>query len=314
MSLDQFATIDPRLLASSGVHGMAVLLGVVAVVRVIAQPRGDESRTSFHETDRRRQLRAGSTIYRLFEPMVDEIAAWNASRRATLCRNVGRGLVASADPLPWRSEEFLAVHQVKGLGVGLAVLLVMTQFSGWSVVAALLAGALSGFGVEWLSLRRLEARVDDRMRRIRKKLPYAVDLLTLLMQAGSSFQESLTVVVREMRGQEIAEPFGRALREIAMGHTRRDALENLRDALGTEEIAELVFAINEGEDLGIPLVQILKTQAHQMRLKRSQWIEKAASTAQVQIVFPGLISMLACLIIVMAPFLMYLLRDSSTGL
>jgi hypothetical protein len=41
-----------------------------------------------------------------------------------------------------------------------------------------------------------------------------------------------------------------------------------------------------------------------MRLKRSQWAEKAAAHAQVKIVFPGVLVMVACLLVVMAPIML----------
>jgi hypothetical protein len=41
-----------------------------------------------------------------------------------------------------------------------------------------------------------------------------------------------------------------------------------------------------------------------MRIKRSQWGEKAAAEAEVQIVFPGMLIMIACLIVIIAPILL----------
>ena len=70
------------------------------------------------------------------------------------------------------------------------------------------------------------------------------------------------------------------------------------------DIAEFVFAIIKGEELGTPLSTILREQANQMRLKRSQWGEKAAAEAEVQIVFPGMITMVACLLVIIAPILL----------
>ena len=41
-----------------------------------------------------------------------------------------------------------------------------------------------------------------------------------------------------------------------------------------------------------------------MRLKRSQWVEQAAKEADVQMVFPGMVVMVACLLVIMAPILL----------
>ena len=71
-----------------------------------------------------------------------------------------------------------------------------------------------------------------------------------------------------------------------------------------DDVAELVFSINKGEEFGTPLAQTFRIQADQMRLKRTQWAEKAAGAAQVAIVLPGMIIMIACLLIIGAPFVL----------
>jgi tight adherence protein C len=63
-------------------------------------------------------------------------------------------------------------------------------------------------------------------------------------------------------------------------------------------------AIIEGEALGTPLADTMRTQAEQIRLKRSQWAEKAAEESKVALVFPAMIIMVACLAIVVAPFIL----------
>ncbi|MBY0526876.1 MAG: hypothetical protein K2R98_26015 [Gemmataceae bacterium] len=39
-------------------------------------------------------------------------------------------------------------------------------------------------------------------------------------------------------------------------------------------------------------------------LKQSQWVEKETAEAQVMIVFPGMVIMLACLLVIIAPFVL----------
>ena len=89
-----------------------------------------------------------------------------------------------------------------------------------------------------------------------------------------------------------------------MGRSRHHALDHMSKRLRDQDIDELVFAINTGEEMGTPLSDILRLQADTLRLKRAQWQEAAAGRAQVQIVFPGMLLMLTCLAIVLAPFLL----------
>ena len=66
----------------------------------------------------------------------------------------------------------------------------------------------------------------------------------------------------------------------------------------------LVFACNESEELGVPIAETLKSQADRMREKRMAWAEKAAHEAEVTMVFPSMLIMMACLITVGTPFIL----------
>src|SRR5262249_3522892 len=137
-----------------------------------------------------------------------------------------------------------------------------------------------------------------------KRLPFTVDLMALMMEAGASFQDALRSGGRELPGHPLGEELGQVLRDIDLGRPRAEALRALQLRLNDHDISAIVFAGTKGEELGMPLAEILRTQAEQMRLKRSQWAEKASGIAQVNIVFPGMVIMVACLIIVVAPFIL----------
>jgi pilus assembly protein TadC len=64
------------------------------------------------------------------------------------------------------------------------------------------------------------------------------------------------------------------------------------------------MALIEGQQLGTPLADILQTQANQMRQKRTQWAEKASAESEVALVFPAMLIMLGCLILIAAPFVL----------
>jgi tight adherence protein C len=147
-------------------------------------------------------------------------------------------------------------------------------------------------------------RANRRLARIRTRLPFAVDLIALTMEAGGGFQECLKTAVVENGEHPLTEELSEVLRQISLGRPRQEALKALQERLQDDDINELVFAINKGEELGTPLSTILRDQAEQMRLKRSQRGEKAAAEAQVNIVFPGMVVMIACLLVVIAPIVL----------
>lgn len=282
--------------------GLAAGLVGRAVVTFLTKPRYSGSRPLDFELNRRMRLREGSAVYRGFEPLIEALAGWNLSNPKRM-EQLKRALAIAKEMLPWKPEEFLAAKQIESLLAGLAGVVVGLILSG-SGLAALVVAGLAIYGYKWLTLNTVAERARKRMRTLKQRLPFAIDLMALTMGAGASFQESLTTVVQENRDHPLGKELAEVLRQVSLGRTRRDALVELQLRLQDDDVSEFVYAVTTGEELGTPLSEILRGQAEQLRLKRSQWAEKAAGEAQVNIVFPGMAIMLACLLIIAAPFLL----------
>lgn len=252
-----------------------------------------------YERERRSKIREANPVYLWFEPLVDELVS--AEKSSHQQDKIALALRMLPDWPPWTPQDFMATRKVEaglsGLGVGLLL---------WPILGPIVA-AVGGVIVASSYVMFWGVRVQELAQKRRtsflKRLPYAVDLLALMMEAGASFDEAVATVVNESPSHPIGEEFGYMLREIRLGRSRRDALIQLRDRLEDENVREFVTAILNGEEFGTPLSRILRMQADQMRLKRSQWAEKAAGEAQVKIVFPGIMIMIACLLIIVTPFI-----------
>jgi tight adherence protein C len=140
-------------------------------------------------------------------------------------------------------------------------------------------------------------------------LPYLLDLLTLLMEAGSTFLVALQEAVQEFRHEPAGQEFARVLAEMNLGKSRTQAFDALRERLHDNEISTLVGAILQGEQLGAPLAQLFRAQADVLRLKRTQRAEAIAGEAAVQMLFPAVLIMVATVIIMLGPFVLSLLSD-----
>lgn len=274
------------------------------IMLIVTYPRERLGDTHPFELARREEMRAGNSIYRWFEPLVDEIAAMVARQKKKKSLDAVRlNLAASREKLPWRPEEFLATKWVEGVLSG-GVVFFLFWMAGWGTTAVMLGVGLAIlYGV--LAPKGVSDRAKKRLGRIRSRLPFAVDLIALTMEAGGGFQECLqTAVTENGKDHPLTEELAEVLRQISLGRPRHEALQALQDRLQDDDIKEMVFAINKGEELGTPLSAILREQAEQMRLKRSQRGEKAAAEAQVNIVFPGMLVMIACLLVVIAPIVL----------
>jgi tight adherence protein C len=214
-----------------------------------------------------------------------------------------RYLISGREKLPWRPEEFLVTKWLEALAAG-GVLFLILWLAGWGKVAVALGVVVAVvYGV--VMPKTVRDRAKRRLARMRTRLPFAVDLIALTMEAGGGFQECLqTAVAENGKNHPLTEELAEVLRQISLGRPRHEALTALQERLQDDDINEMVFAINKGEELGTPLSAILRDQADQMRLKRSQRGEKAAAEAEVNIVFPGMVVMIACLLVVIAPIVL----------
>jgi tight adherence protein C len=276
----------------------STVLALDAIRAADARPRRLE------DEDRRRRLRASSRWYAATAPAVDALAAWTAGRAAGARLWVGRMLVASGED-DWTPEEFLAYKAIQGLAAtAVGVLLSVLRSSGplETLAAAVVGFALWCAGAAW----SLKGRAERRRARIAARLPFAVDLVALVLEAGGRLLGAIETVLQEMERHPLADELGRVHRSIRLGVPPNEALERFRDRVGLPAVDELVSTIIQGEAGGVPIASLFRSQAEQMRLKRSQAVEKAVAKAHVHMVYPGLISMLACLLIMAAQFLIWM--------
>ena len=152
--------------------------------------------------------------------------------------------------------------------------------------------------------RRLSSQAHYRLVLIKRRLPFLLDLLTLLMEAGSTFLQALHESVTEFRDHPVGAEFGRVLAELNMGKTRVEAFESMRERLADDEITSIVGSIVQGEQLGTPLARLFRTQADVLRIKRTQRAETLAGEAGVKMLMPAILVMAATVIIILGPFLL----------
>jgi tight adherence protein C len=154
----------------------------------------------------------------------------------------------------------------------------------------------------YLLRRQLARRARRRLQAIKRRLPFLLDLLTLLMEAGANFLRALDEAVGEFAGHPLAVEFGRVLSDINMGKTRTEAFGSLSARLSDDEINSIVTSILQGEQLGTPLASVFRTQADVLRIKRSQRAETVAGEAGVNMLLPGILIMASTVLIIIGPF------------
>ncbi len=236
----------------------------------------------------------------------------NLARRLnwpTLRAKVRQDLAASGNPSGYSVDEYLAIAITSAMGLGLVTLVLdLLLGSGQSLV--LFVPVMSALGF-YAPLWSVSSSANRRVARIGKQVPYTLDLISLVMAAGSSFTEAVETLIRDNPADDLNQELTVVLSEIEFGATRKTALQHLAERIPLESLRSVVGAINQAEVLGTPLSQILKLQSDMLRMHRGVRAEKLSASASLRILIPSMLILLAVVVIVFAPMLIQVLRNGS---
>lgn len=143
-------------------------------------------------------------------------------------------------------------------------------------------GALAGFLFPrmWLT-----SAVSKRQNDVIKKLPDALDLMSICVDAGVTFDGAMAKV-NDKWDDPLSKEFGRVVHEIQLGKTRRQSLKDMSDRLGVPDVQSFIASVLQADQLGVSIGRILKIQSEQMRLRRRQRAEEQAQKAPIKMLFP----------------------------
>ena len=147
----------------------------------------------------------------------------------------------------------------------------------------------------------LYQRTYERTELMQRELPDAIDLLTICVESGLGFDAAIQQVARSTDGP-LADELNRMLHEMQIGKGRGDALRALSERSNVADVRSFVGAMAQADAFGIPIAQVLRTQSHEMRVRRRQRAEQRAQQVPVKITVPLIFCILPCLFIaVMGP-------------
>jgi tight adherence protein C len=223
-------------------------------------------------------ITAGSTFARRLSPVA---RVGLISRRITLA-----GLDATTTVQ--QVLGYKAFGGLVGLVAGLAVPLNLTL---WLTAPVL---AVVGFFVPDVVL---DSKARARQEQIGRDLSESLDLIALSVEAGLGLEQAVQLVVDTSSGP-LAGELKRFLGEIDLGVPRRDALGALRERTDVLELSGFVVALMQADALGISIGEVLRGQAAQVRLKRTQRARERAAKTPVKILFPLVIGIFPAIFVV----------------
>jgi tight adherence protein C len=150
-------------------------------------------------------------------------------------------------------------------------------------------------------------RIRGRRDKIIASLPTVLDLLTLSVEAGMTFDSALQRLVKRLHGPLVDE-LELMLRDIQLGASRAEALSRMATRVDAPEMTTFVRALIQADRLGVPLAQMLRTQADDLRHRLRNEAEEHAMRAPVKMLFPTVLLIFpAVFVVVLGPAVISLL-------
>jgi tight adherence protein C len=186
----------------------------------------------------------------------------------------------------FRSSEAIVVFFGIRIGVALAAFaLFATPIIVRPNLGLALAVCLVGYVVPSMALARLAKR---RQHRIRLGLPDALDLLVVSVEAGLGLDQAILRVGQELAfaHPDLCSELRLINLELRAGKGRAEALHNLAERTGVDDVQSLVAMLVQTDKFGTSVSQSLRVHSETVRTKRRQRAEEAAAKTGVKLVFP----------------------------
>ncbi len=186
---------------------------------------------------------------------------------------------------PLTAENMLA-GQIFGFSAGVITMGLGFFILSGNVRAAFGLGFLGAF-LGWVyPVMIVEKRAQERQREIIRSLPFAIDLIASAMRAGLDFGAAIRHYVSLGSKGALTVEFGLLLRQMELGTSRLEALEEMEKHVQTAEFSAFVGAIAHGTEIGASIIDTLLIQGEDMRRARFNLAEQKAARAPALMIFP----------------------------
>jgi len=192
------------------------------------------------------------------------------------------GFRSTSAPITYRAIQICTLAGFPAL-VAVACALLARPFS--STVLYVLFAFVIGFFLPRYALRRM---IRSRQQLVRWGLADALDLMVISIEAGLGLNAAMVKVSTELRDvhPDISDEFEMANLEMRVGRDREEALRNLAERTGVDDLRSLVAMLIQTDRFGTSIARAIRAFSDSLRTKRRQRAEQAAQKAAVKLLFP----------------------------
>ncbi len=261
-----------------------IALGVMSVYLLVARPTSVVN-AQLDSADPSLALIENNpltTMTRAAEP-INRIVPISAVEAAKLQKQLLHAGYASPDAaMAFRAIQLLLILALPILVMTVCFILnrSLNSFLIWGVLAAAI-----GFYVPRLVLR---SKITRRQQRITWGLADALDLMVIAVEAGLGLNAALNRVGEELKGvhPDMHHEFDLVNLEIRLGRSREEALRNLTERTGVDDIRSFVALLIQADRFGSSIGKAVRVFADSLRTKRRQRAEQASAKAALKLLIP----------------------------
>ncbi len=222
-------------------------------------------------------------------------------------------LAMAGNPGDLRLTDWMGVKMLVAIITGVIIFLLLGVLMGSGILQSLVFGLIGMLIGYMLPEFWLGKRIKARQTVILKMIPDTLDLLTISVRAGLGFDAALAKVVEKLPGP-LSDEFRRALAEVRVGKSRRDALRDMVPRTNVPPLSNFIGAIIQAETLGVSISKVLQVQSEQLRIERRQRAEEQAAKAPIKMLFP----LVGCIfpslfVVILGPAIISLVQAFSGG-
>jgi tight adherence protein C len=228
------------------------------------------------------QQRGSDLAERLASPLGRLLPPSAAEAKKLQKQLMQAGLRSSTGPVVYRAVQLATMAGFPAM-VAFACALLARPLN--SAILWILLAFVIGFFLPRYALRRM---IRSRQQLVRWGLADALDLMVISIEAGLGLNAAMMKVSSELKEvhPDISEEFELANLEIRVGRDRDEALRNLAERTGVDDLRSLVAMLIQTDKFGTSIARAIRAFSDSLRTKRRQRAEQAAQKAAVKLLFP----------------------------
>lgn len=246
---------------------------------------------------------------RVITPIIDSVQNFflRLAPRA-IFKTIERYIILAGKQDVWNRNKVIFVWGTIIVGFFLTGLVFLIKTDGLLIQRLMVLFMLTATGIT-LPISYVRSIIKQRQEKIVTQLPPFLDLLSVSVQAGLSFDASIERILRRSSGA-LMDEFKQMQKDMRLGLSKKEALHEMARRCDIEEVYLFTTSIIQAERLGTSMSKTLVEQANNMRELHQQRVKAKALKAPIKILFPLVIFIFPTIfIIILLPPLINILSN-----